>query len=273
MRSGYTILSALKDQLAPLVNLRVGKGFVPATGMPYRSFFAGLHEALLFDWYLEIGCRKGDSFAPVRSKTIAVDPFFRAKINIVGKKSALHVFQTTSDDFFAQGFLSRNGIRLGLSFLDGMHLYEFLLRDFMNTEANSDPNGVIMMHDCVPFGLGMLTRDLIKIPRGAWTGDVWKLIPILQKWRPDLKLTILDCSPTAVVCVSNLSPGNSILQDNSDNIRAEFTTMELEAYGVDRFFQSFQMTSSADCAANGYELFKRASIAPMLAFEPQRHST
>ena len=28
-----------------------------------------------------------------------------------------------------------------------MHLFEFLLRDFMNTEAASDPKGVIMMHD------------------------------------------------------------------------------------------------------------------------------
>lgn len=267
------ILSALKDRLAPLAAPPAGKGFVPATGMRYLTFFKGLHEALLFDWYLEIGCRKGHSFAPVRSKTIAVDPFFRAELNIIGKKPALHIFQTTSDDFFAQGFLARSGIRLGLSFLDGMHLYEYLLRDFINTEADSDPNGVIMMHDCVPFGLGMLTRDLDNIPRGPWTGDVWKLIPILQKWRPDLKLTVLDCSPTAVVCVSNLSPGNRVLQDSYDSIRAEFDTMELGAYGVERFFQSFEMTSSADCAAGGYELFKPASIDPTLALDPRKLST
>lgn len=61
----------------------------------------------------------------------------------MGEKPALHLFQATSDDFFASDFLRRDGIRLGLSFLDGMHLYEFLLRDVMNTEAASDPNGVI----------------------------------------------------------------------------------------------------------------------------------
>ena len=85
--------------------------FVKRTGMSYPPFLRSLHEACLFDWYLEVGCRSGESFAPVRSKTVAVDPFFRAEINIIGKKPALHVFQETSDDFFAGGFLAFRGAR------------------------------------------------------------------------------------------------------------------------------------------------------------------
>jgi len=95
--------------------------FRPATGLRYYRFLNQLHATLLFDWYLEVGCRKGDSLAPVRGKTIAVDPFFRTKINVIGQKAALYAFQFTSDDFFAAGVLERNNIRLGLSFLDGMH--------------------------------------------------------------------------------------------------------------------------------------------------------
>ena len=38
-------------------------------GTRFRNFLGWLHGEMLFDWYLEIGCRKGDSFAPVRSKT------------------------------------------------------------------------------------------------------------------------------------------------------------------------------------------------------------
>ena len=34
-----------------------------AMGMPYTQFLTALHEKFLFDWYLEIGSRKGDSFA------------------------------------------------------------------------------------------------------------------------------------------------------------------------------------------------------------------
>jgi hypothetical protein len=244
--------------------------FIRPMGLNYYNFLAALHHTLLFDWYMEIGCRKGDSFAPVRSKTIAVDPFFQAEINIIGKKPVLHLFQMTSDDFFARKFMERNGIQLGVSFLDGMHLYEYLLRDFMNTEAASHPAGVILMHDCVPFDHGMTTRDLDNIPRGAWTGDVWKLIPILQRWRPDLKLTILDSRPTALVAVTNLSPRNRVLQEAEAEIHAEFGSVDLETWGVERFFQSFTMVSALDCARGGFQLFRPASIDPSLAINPRR---
>jgi hypothetical protein len=244
--------------------------FIKPGGLSYYKFLGALHQTLLFDWYMEVGCRSGASFAPVRSKTIAVDPFFQAEVNIIGKKPALHVFQATSDDFFATGFLARNGIRLGLSFLDGMHLYEYLLRDFCNTEAASDPDGVILMHDCVPYGHGMTTRDLDNLPKGAWTGDVWKLIPILQRWRPDLRLTIFDCHPTALVAVSNLSPGNRALQEAEAEIHAAFGSVDLEAYGVERFFQSFTMTSAHDCALAGFQLFRPASADPSIAINPRK---
>jgi hypothetical protein len=82
--------------------------FKRANGIGYLKFLRALHASLIFDWYMEVGCRKGDSFAPVRGKTIAVDPFFRVGLDVIGRKPALHVFQSTSDDFFASGFLERN---------------------------------------------------------------------------------------------------------------------------------------------------------------------
>lgn len=99
-------------------------------------------------------------------------------------------------------------IKLSFSFLDGMHLFEFLLRDFIAAEKASGPNGVIAMHDCCPFSHEMTTRDLDNLPQGggAWTGDVWKLIPILREYRPDLKLTVLNAAPTGLVFVSGLKP-------------------------------------------------------------------
>jgi hypothetical protein len=241
-------------------------------GPRYLRFLNWLHSEVLVDWYLEIGCRKGDSFAPVRSKTIAVDPFFRAEIDIIGKKPALHVFQATSDDFFATGFLQKNGIRLSASFLDGMHLFEYLLRDFMNTEAASDPRGVIMMHDLVPLDLAMTTRDVSSI-RGAWTGDVWKLLPILQRWRPDLTLTMLNLHPTGVLCVSNLSPGNRVLQENYDAIVAEFIGFDIESYGVERYFASFEYSDAVAMKEAGFPLFQPVALDPASALEPRLHST
>ncbi len=242
--------------------------YVKPLGMQYRRFLATLHDRHIFDWYLEIGCRSGESFAPVRSKTIAVDPFFRAEINIIGKKPALHVFQQTSDDFFGQGFLARNGIRLSLAFLDGMHLFEFLLRDFMNTEAAMDPKGVIMLHDCVPYGSKMTGRDLDNLPDGAWTGDVWKLIPILQTWRPDLAITVLDCQPTGLVCVSGLDPKNRVLTQNYDRIVANFSDMDIKDFGVDRFFALFDYTGARLVARKGFQPFRPVALPEEQALQP-----
>ncbi|MEZ5778786.1 MAG: hypothetical protein R3E44_10530 [Paracoccaceae bacterium] len=231
-------------------------GYIKAGGMRYYRFLNRLHQQNLFDWYMEIGCRKGRSFAPVRGKTIAVDPFFRINSNVIGNKPALHVFQATSDDFFAGGFLKKTGIKLSFSFLDGMHLFEFLLRDFMNTERFTRPDGVIAMHDCCPFDNEMTTRDLDNLPAGAWTGDVWKIIPILQEYRPDLKITVLDCPPTGLVLVSGLSPTNRVLERNYDEIVARYTDMDIDAYGPERFYGSFVYTDSHAFAAEGWKLFE-----------------
>jgi hypothetical protein len=244
--------------------------FLKPAGMLYYRFLRTLHETCLFDWYLEVGCRSGESFAPVRSKTIAVDPFFRAEINIIGKKPALHVFQATSDDFFGSGFLAKNDIRLSLAFLDGMHLFEYLLRDFINTEAAMDARGVIMMHDCVPSGLKMTRRDLNNLPDGPWTGDVWKLIPILQKWRPDLTVTVLDCLPTGLVCVSGLDPSNRVLAEHYDEIVAEFVATDIKQFGIERFFASFAYTSARQVARTGFQMFRPASLPEDQALEPRK---
>lgn len=244
--------------------------YVRPMGMPYYRFLSRLHESTLLDWYLEIGCRAGLSFAPVAGKTIAVDPFFRAEINIINRKPQLHVFQATSDDFFASGFLERNGIRISAAFLDGMHLFEFLLRDFMNTEAQSNPDGVIMLHDCVPFSFEMTTRDLESLPRGAWTGDVWKLIPILQTWRPDLKLEVLDCRPTGLVCVSNLNPESRVLRDSYDGIVAEYSALNIAAFGVERFFASFEYTSAKALVREGLPLFQPVRLDAGQMLQPRK---
>ncbi|WP_309665131.1 hypothetical protein [Tabrizicola sp.] len=125
------------------------------------------------------------------------------------------------------------------------------------------------------FGNGGLWNMIPKgwQPHAAWTGDVWKLIPILQTWRPDLRLTVLDCALTALVCIRNLSPGNTVLRDKYVEICAEWDGVALETYGLDRFQQSFELSGAEDCARRGFQLFQPASIDPALALRPAVHST
>ncbi len=223
-------------------------GFRVPEGRHYLDYLKAVHAALDPNWYLEIGTQKGRSLAFAQGNSIAIDPDFMLEDQVVGAKPQLLMFQQTSDDFFASGYLARNGIAVDFAFLDGMHLFEYLLRDFMNTEAAAAPGAAIAMHDCVPSNHIMSKRDWSKEETRQWTGDVWKLIPILQRYRPDLRLQVIDCPPTALVVVSNLDPASQVLAEAYDDIIAEYTDLTLEAFGADRFFDSFQYTSSEDVA-------------------------
>lgn len=242
---------------------------VRAVGRSYSFVLGRIHARMLFDWYLEIGCRTGATFALSGSPTIAVDPYFRVEQNVIQNKPALHIFQTTSDAFFSSRFLERNAMTLGFAFLDGMHLIEYLLRDFRNTERNSDPGGVIAIHDCCPWNVPITTRDLDGLRDGfAWTGDVWKLLPILQKYRPDLKITVLDANPSGLVIVSNLDPHNTVLFDRYDEILATYD-QPIDKYGLEKFANSFDYVSSEAYVAADFPDFQRIRRPIDLALKPE----
>lgn len=233
--------------------------FVEATGLDYREFLDALHQQLRFDWYLEIGSQTGMSLAKSRSPSVAVDPVFKIRHDIAGNKARLHLFQETSDEFFEAGHLKALKIKPNFSFLDGMHLFEYLLRDFINTEAASTQSSVIALHDCCPSDHGMTTRDLDNLPRGPWTGDVWKLIPILQDYRPDLKLQVFDCAPSGFVVLSGLDPKSSVLRKNYDKIVKQYQELTLAEFGVDRFFDSFAFADARQEVSNGFPSFRPAA--------------
>jgi len=204
-----------------------------ADGLHYLEFLKRLHLTLKPDWYFEIGTQTGASLRLSNAKSISVDPVFALRHEVTGAKPELHLFQCTSDDFFVSDRLSALGAKVDLAFLDGMHLMEFLLRDFINTARHCSADSVIVMHDCVPRNSAMTKRHR---ETKVWTGDVWKIIPILQKYRPDLDLEIVDCAPTGLVIVTGLDATNTVLSDSYDEIIAEFETIEIEDYGIERYF-------------------------------------
>lgn len=228
--------------------------FNAAEGFPYKRFLRRLHSSVTVDWYLEIGCRSGGSLAAVSGKAIAVDPFFKISSNIVGDKPAMLFFQQTSDDFFASDILSAMKAKVSLSFIDGMHLFEYALRDFINVEKNAAPGGVAIFHDCFPYGHEMTTRDIDNLPKGAWTGDVWKLIPILKAYRPDLTIRALDAATTGLLVVSGLNPRSRKLSAAYEDIVGEWTPVTLENYGVERFNDLFEYESARGVMLGGFDI-------------------
>jgi len=75
----------------------------------------------------------------------------------------------------------------------------------------------------------------------AWTGDVWKMLPILQEFRPDLKITILDVAPTGIVKIEKLEPRSKVLEKNYQQIIKKFVFLSLDDYGLDKFVNSINL--------------------------------
>ena len=110
----------------------------------------------------------------------------------------------TSDEYFdrADPLAPLGGRRVGLSFIDGMHLAEFALRDFINVER-CHRSGAVVFDDILP-------RSADEAARGrhtrAWTGDVYKMLGILARHRPDLICLRVGTEPTGLLLVLGLDP-------------------------------------------------------------------
>lgn len=215
---------------------------IRAQGQNYHEFLGDMHKAIKPNWYLEIGTQTGKSLLAASCNCIAVDPKFALKHDVIGRRNRLFLFQETSDDFFQTDFMSKLGYPIDFAFLDGMHLYEYLLRDFTNTEKFMSPDGIIVMHDCLPYDSLMAQRDRRKSPTRAWCGDVWKIVPILQEYRPDLNIEIYDAAPTGLVVVSNLDPQNDCLRTKYAEIITKYHVEE----NVAKFVKKFGVNSTSE---------------------------
>lgn len=220
-------------------------------GIHYSEYLKQIHQVCKPTNYLEIGVDAGATLTFAQSRAVAIDPTFRLQGNPTGQRAATHFFQSKSDEFFAQHDLNDflpGGV--DFAFLDGMHLFEYLLRDFINTEKYSHKGTVVTLHDCYPVNAEIADRDK-KFDRRTdmatknwWAGDTWKLLPILRDFRSDLKITPLDCPPTGLVVVQRLDPGSNTLSAAYDTIFEKYQNMTLEDYQIDRFRNEFSTSDS-----------------------------
>ena len=219
------------------------------TGESYLDLLQRFHSVLRPKTYLEIGSREGASLALADCDSIAVDPEFSLRPDFLGKKSACLLYRMTSDEFFdAHDPEALLGREIDFAFLDGMHLAEFLLRDFTHTERHCRKNSVIALHDCIPVESAIARRveaDFAVSAASAhphwWTGDVWKVVVALKKFRPDLSIYAFDAFPTGVVVITNLDPASCALADNYDTILASFRALDLTKFGVKQYIDSLRM--------------------------------
>ena len=129
-----------------------------------HEFLAMLHANLKPRGYLEIGVLFGDSLRLAQCPAIGIDPDPRIRYHLSSQ-----VYATTSDDFFSVDHTRELlTFDIDLAFIDGEHLYEYALRDFMNIERYSNPRTVIVFDDVLPRNQAEAARE--QCP-GDWTGD------------------------------------------------------------------------------------------------------
>jgi hypothetical protein len=181
----------------------------PEPRMSRHEFLEGLHEKTRPRTYLEIGIRTGTSLALSRSRSIAVDPRF-----VIDKPihCDVQVVKATSDDFFAGDapLAHFDGVPVDLAFIDGMHLSEFALRDFINIEPWMADTGVVVFDDVLPRNALEAARDR---KTESWAGDVYKVVEILRRRRPDLVVLLLNTANTGTAVVLGFDQASTVLKD------------------------------------------------------------
>ena len=231
------------------------------TGSYYFDVLAQLHASLKPKSYFEVGVNAGSSFRLSTCPSIGVDPGFviadPETIHAVLQKPFSMFFNMPSDDFFARWSPTQLlGGPIDFAFLDGMHRCEYLLRDFINTEAHCKPNSIIALHDCLPTDVGMTGRVAgeLRSPLAHrwdwWTGDVWRTSLLLKRLRPDLRMTVVDASPTGLVLVTNLDPGSCALRRGYAGHVEQMLGWSLDEIGIAGLFAELEVQPTSAVASH-----------------------
>ena len=222
-------------------------------GLEYTWVLERVHNALKPRTYFEIGTQTGQTLALATCSSLAVDPEFIVEHNIIRKKGVCSFYQDTSYNFFRYSSPTQFlGGPIDVAFLDGMHWYEYLLRDFNNTEAFCRPNSIIALHDCVPpdsyVGRRLAhDKNLVEASRFPdwWAGDVWKALLILRSTRPDLKIICFDAPPTGIVLITNLNPLRGEWRRDYYEQIENMRDLDLETYGINKLWEELDVRSTS----------------------------
>jgi hypothetical protein len=192
----------------------------------YYTLLAKLHELLEPATYLEIGVFDGQSLACARPPTVAVgvdpEPRIDRQISV-----EYQLYRETSSEFFARhdvrALLGGRGPEL--AFIDGLHQFPAVLRDFAQLEAISDPGTIVVLHDMMPFD-----EKTQRAERECefYTGDVWKLLHCFADLRPDLSWFTVQAPPSGLTIVTGLDPSSRVLDEGYDKLLARYGNLPFE---------------------------------------------
>ena len=140
--------------------------------------------------YLEIGCDQDQLFSKIDIQNkVGVDPVSGGNL------------RKTSDEFF-----KANNKKFDLVFIDGLHTYEQVKKDIINSLDCLKENGVVLVHDCMP---DCMSKQAVPRYRMTWNGDVWKAIVDLRHYGD---LNIYTCEIDQGIGIIKKEKNTSILK-------------------------------------------------------------
>ena len=156
--------------------------------------------------YLEIGCDDDNIFNSINIKKIGVDPFCGGN------------FRGTSDEFFSQ-----NKNKFDCIFIDGLHIYEQVKKDILNSIDCLNENGIIILHDCLPQ---TISAQAVPRYRYLWNGDVWKAVVEARTWHHVNTVTVL------------IDQGVSIIKKNKNTDILKIKVQNFESIKFEDFYNN-----------------------------------
>lgn len=129
--------------------------------------------------YLEIGTLTGKCFSEIKiDHKISVDPV---------KRFSLLNYEMTSDEFFII-----NNENFDIILIDGLHLEEQCSKDIFNSLLILNPNGSIVVHDCLPPKEEYIDPKMAEKVTGPWWGTVFRSIIELRYKHTEINLNVID---------------------------------------------------------------------------------
>ena len=141
--------------------------------------------------YLEVGVSKATTFDPIRAtRKVAVDPAFLFEISEAKARNPnAEYHQMTSDRYF--GEVIQDSDAFDVIYLDGLHTFEQILRDFTNALCFLKKGGVIVINEVYPVSyVASLSsirafkavKKALNIRDKAWMGDVYRLVYFIDSF-------------------------------------------------------------------------------------------
>jgi hypothetical protein len=134
--------------------------------------------------YLEIGTAHLECFNNVHAVSkVGIDP----NINYQNVPDVKGTLINVESDIFFSGLETDE--KFDIIFIDGDHSAKQVVKDIVNALNHLKPNGVLLLHDCIPCNAAMQTSERETI---AWTGDVWKAMMSFQHFAVGYDSYIID---------------------------------------------------------------------------------